>query len=227
MMIRKLKRNRATAAKTKFDLQVTSVSIPAVPKMKEITKNDYVNISIERNGKIITHTEDEMATYNPRDNGISLKFKNDMSIVSTMYRDSSNTKYIEKKAKIQLRVKNNENDKYNVVGDADLLLDELATIYDTTVDTVAVKTLKIKNCSVPGVVLTLKFNVSTIGKDDVNDTSFETDSVISDATMEQFEDIDLKVDSSGSFNSHNSSSSSVMDKYNEERLLVSLSYCSV
>jgi hypothetical protein len=106
-------------------------------------------------------------------------------------------------------------------------LDELATIYDTTVDTVAVKTLKIKNCSVPGVVLTLKFNVSTIGKDDVNDTSFETDSVISDATMEQFEDIDLKVDSSGSFNSHNSSSSSVMDKYNEERLLVSLSYCSV
>lgn len=203
-MISKLTRNRASAVKTKFDLQVMSLSIPAVPKMKEISKGDIVNLCLERHGKLITQTEDVSATYNPRDNGITLKFNTDMLFVSTMYRDSSN-KYKEKKSKIQLRVKNIDTGKYHVVGDAEVLLDELATIYDTTMETIATKSFKIKNASVPGIVLKLKFTVSSIGTDEVHNCAYETDSVISDATMDtSFEEIDLKQPSLRSLGSTNS-----------------------
>lgn len=237
-MIRKLKRNRATAKKTKFDIQIVSISIPAVPKMKEISKGDTVNVCMERSGKMITHTEDVTTTYNPRDNGITLKFKNEMSLVSTMYRDTSNTKYIEKKSKLHLRVKRTDSDKYVNVADSELFLDELLTIYETTIDTIGTKSFKMKNCSVPGVVMSIKFNVSTIGKDEViDDNAFETDTVISDTTTSfdmdtsTFDDVDLlekdkectadiMFPTANSASTSNNMNMSIMDKYHEERLQV-------
>ena len=67
-------------------------------------------------------------------------------------------------------------------------------------------------------MLKVKFVVSTIGKDDMHDLAFETDTVISDATMETFDDIDLHHDKEKHANnsSFGSSSNSIMEKYNEE-----------
>lgn len=189
-----------------------------------------MHVCLERSGKMITHTEDVTTTYNPRDNGITLKFKNEMSLVSTMYRDTSNTKYIEKKAKLCLRVKRTDSDKFQNVADCELLLDELASIYETTTDTIAMKSFKLKNCSVPGVVMVVKFNVSTIGKDEVVDNAFETDTVISDTTTSFdldascFDEVDLQerdsVTSSSAGGSSGSTANNIMDKYHEERLQV-------
>jgi hypothetical protein len=73
---------------------------------------------------------------------------------------------------------------------------------------------------VPGVVLNVKFTVSTIGQDEVIDNAFETDTVISDATMDTlaFDDVDLHEKESASVST--ASSNSIMEKYNEERLQV-------
>ena len=203
-MIRKLKRNRATAVKTKFDIQIVSLSIPAVPKMKEITRGDHVRISLERNGKIVTSTDDVTAAPNQRDNGMTLKFANELSVISTMYRDTSNTKYIEKKAKLLVQVNNPKLGKYQNVGDSEVLLDEFATIYDNSTNTLVGKTFSVKNCSVPGAVLVVKYTVSSIGKDDAIDNALETDTVISDATLDStFEDVDLQDRDCSSSNSPN------------------------
>lgn len=216
MMIKKLKRNRSSATKTKFDLFVVAVNIPAIPRMKEISKGDLVNIAIERNGKIITQTEDTPASTNPRDHSISLQFKQEMSLVSTMYRDMSNSKYVEKKAKLLLRVKASSG-KYSSVGDGDFHLDELATIYDNAVETVVTKNVSLKHCSVPGVSVTVRFNVSSIGKDEKYDTSLETDTIISDTTLD-LEEVDFQDREGASNGTSCASGSSIAERYEEQRM---------